>query len=144
MITGPGMNELKFTGKRRDTESQLDYFGARYYSNIFGRFTTADLPFADQQRQNPQSWNLYTYGRNSPMGGADPSGRGWICIECVAAAVSNWWNGGITRDGGVGNFAKNNAIGAAKGTGVSLLTRSRRAWRSAKQPTSILREPCRR
>jgi len=40
VVTG-GVNELKFTGKRRDTESQLDYFGARYYSNIFGRFSSS-------------------------------------------------------------------------------------------------------
>jgi RHS repeat-associated protein len=38
VVTG-GVNELKFTGKRRDTESQLDYFGARYYASTFGRFT---------------------------------------------------------------------------------------------------------
>src|SRR5262249_54969890 len=42
VLTGPGANELKFTGKRRDTESQLDYFGARYYSTAFGRFLTPD------------------------------------------------------------------------------------------------------
>src|SRR6185369_16168403 len=42
IVTGPGVNELKFTGKRRDTESQLDYFGTRYYSNVFGRFLTPD------------------------------------------------------------------------------------------------------
>jgi RHS repeat-associated protein len=41
VVTG-GVNELKFTGKRRDTESQLDYFGARNYSNAFGRFLTPD------------------------------------------------------------------------------------------------------
>src|ERR1051326_5466753 len=33
-------NAIKFTGKYRDGESQLDYFGARYYSNAIGRFMT--------------------------------------------------------------------------------------------------------
>lgn len=42
MVTGPGANELKFTGKRRDTESQLDYFGARYYAGSMGRWISPD------------------------------------------------------------------------------------------------------
>jgi RHS repeat-associated protein len=110
-------NHYKFTGKERDSETGLDYFGARYYSNGLGRFITPDLPFADQHKQNPQTWNLYTYGRNNPLGGIDPNGRGYICLQCVYDAVANWWNSGVKRDGGVGNFAKQNGIGAAKGTG---------------------------
>ncbi len=111
-------NHYKFTGKERDAETGLDYFGARYYSNGLGRFTSADHPFADQHAGNPQTWNLYTYGRNNPLGGIDPTGRGYICLECLRQAVSNWWNSGVKRDGGVGNFAKQNGIGAAKGTGA--------------------------
>src|SRR6185312_788859 len=41
-IASSGANHYKFTGKERDTESGLDYFGARYYSNAFGRFLTPD------------------------------------------------------------------------------------------------------
>ena len=69
VVTGPGVNELKFTGKRRDAESQLDYFGARYYSNAYGRFLSPDwsaspkqVPYADFG--DPQSMNLYGYVRN--------------------------------------------------------------------------------
>jgi len=43
IVTGPGVNELKFTGKRRDTETGLDYFGARYLGSIMGRFMTPGL-----------------------------------------------------------------------------------------------------
>ena len=28
-------NDYKFTGQKRDAESGLDYFGARYYSSAF-------------------------------------------------------------------------------------------------------------
>ena len=35
-------NHYKFTGKERDSETQLDYFGARYYSNGLGRWVSAD------------------------------------------------------------------------------------------------------
>jgi uncharacterized protein RhaS with RHS repeats len=31
-------NDYKFTGKKRDQETGLDYFGARYYSNGLGRW----------------------------------------------------------------------------------------------------------
>src|SRR5688572_13273805 len=40
--TQPGTNTKKFTGKERDVESGLDYFGARYYGSKLGRFTTVD------------------------------------------------------------------------------------------------------
>ena len=65
----------KFTGKERDNESGLDYFGARYFSGAGGRFTSADLPFADQGAADPQSWNLYTYTRNSPLKYVDRTGN---------------------------------------------------------------------
>jgi RHS repeat-associated protein len=32
----------KFTGKERDSESNLDEFGARYYASSIGRFMTPD------------------------------------------------------------------------------------------------------
>ena len=35
-------NHYKFTGKERDAETGLDYFGARHYSNGLGRFITPD------------------------------------------------------------------------------------------------------
>jgi RHS repeat-associated protein len=35
----------RFTSKERDTESGLDYFGARYYGSVQGRFTSTDPIF---------------------------------------------------------------------------------------------------
>ena len=65
----------RFTGKERDAETGLDYFGARYFSAAQGRFTSADKPFADQKVTDPQSWNLYAYTRNSPLRYIDVDGR---------------------------------------------------------------------
>src|SRR6185503_4860972 len=41
----------KFTAKERDTETSLDYFGARYYTSIQGRFTGADPYEINFERQ---------------------------------------------------------------------------------------------
>jgi RHS repeat-associated protein len=67
------------TGKERDAESGLDYFGARYFSGPQGRFTSADEPFADQHPGNPQSWNLYAYTLNNPLSYTDPTGQ--ACVQ---------------------------------------------------------------
>jgi len=73
----------KFTGKERDGETGLDYFGARYLSGAQGRFTSPDRPLLDQHPEDPQSWNLYSYVRNNPLKFLDPNGdelrvsQGW-------------------------------------------------------------------
>jgi RHS repeat-associated protein len=65
----------KFTGKERDAETGLDFFGARYFSAAQGRFTSPDQPLIDQFPQDPQSWNMYSYGRNNPLKYTDPTGQ---------------------------------------------------------------------
>lgn len=76
----------KYAGKEFDPESQLTYFGARYYSATLGRFSSPDSPFADQYIQNPQSWNLYTYTRNNPIRVSDSNGRVavWDILDVIA------------------------------------------------------------
>ena len=70
----------RFTGKERDTESGNDYFGARYYASSMGRFTSPDwsatadtIPYAELD--NPQSFNLYGYVVNNPLGWVDTDGH---------------------------------------------------------------------
>lgn len=66
----------KFTGKERDAETGLDYFGARYYGSNRGRFTSPDPIIANELRLiNPQRWNQYAYAVNSPLVFNDPDGR---------------------------------------------------------------------
>src|SRR6185437_2298165 len=57
----------KFTGKERDQETGLDYFGARYYGSALGRFTSVDPGNASSSALDPQSWNMYAYARNNPF-----------------------------------------------------------------------------
>jgi RHS repeat-associated protein len=65
----------KFTGQKRDPETGLDYFGARYMSAPQGRFMSPDKPLLDQHIGDPQSWNLYAYARNNPLLYVDPTGE---------------------------------------------------------------------
>jgi RHS repeat-associated protein len=67
-------NHYKFSGKERDAETQLDYFGARYYGNWTGRFLTPDPLMASAGVSDPQTWNRYTYARNNPLKFIDPTG----------------------------------------------------------------------
>ncbi len=65
----------RFGTYERDNETGLDFAQARYYANVQGRFTNPDEPLFDQESTDPQSWNLYAYVRNNPLGYIDPSGR---------------------------------------------------------------------
>ncbi|HZU32083.1 MAG TPA: RHS repeat-associated core domain-containing protein, partial [Candidatus Angelobacter sp.] len=78
-------NHYKYGGHERDNETNLDYYGARYYGNALGRFMSPDwsaipvpVPYADPS--NPQSLNQYAYVRNNPMSYGDPDGHD--CPPC--------------------------------------------------------------
>jgi RHS repeat-associated protein len=70
----------KFTGKERDAETGLDYFGARYLSSAQGRWMSPDwstlpspIPYA--KLDQPQSLNLYAYVENDPLSEPDIDGH---------------------------------------------------------------------
>ena len=84
--TLPDVFNGKFTGMERDSETGLDFFGARYFSGAQGRFTGADGPLNDQDEANPQSWSLYSYVRNNPLSFVDPSGT---CAQLGSASYSD-------------------------------------------------------
>lgn len=66
--------EIELTGKERDAETGLDYFGARYYSGGQGRFTSPDPLLNSGRPDNPQSWNRYSYAFNNPLRFTDSTG----------------------------------------------------------------------
>lgn len=64
-----------FTGKERDAETGLDYFGARYLSSAQGRFVSPDPKLlSDRHITDPRKWNRYAYVLNSPLMLIDPNG----------------------------------------------------------------------
>ncbi|MEW5978410.1 MAG: RHS repeat-associated core domain-containing protein [Acidobacteriota bacterium] len=98
-IAGYGATDLrhKFTAKERDSESNLDYFGARYFSGAQGRFTSVDPENAGAYEDDPQSWNGYAYSRNNPLVFTDPTGERYErCVrqgdqqQCTKISDADW------------------------------------------------------
>ena len=112
-------NHYKFTGKERDNETGLDYFGARYYSNGLGRWITPDwsakpvpIPYADLD--DPQSLNQYGYVRNMPTTRVDVDGHD----GGAAAATGELLSGGLELSGPlwtVGSVALPGLLGGGLG-----------------------------
>lgn len=73
-----------FTGKELDSETGLNYYGARYYDPVTGRFIQMDPilmgldKMSQEQRNaflsNPQNLNAYAYVQNNPVRYTDPTG----------------------------------------------------------------------
>lgn len=87
-----GENErYSFTGKEKDDESSLIYFGARYYEPYtLMRFTQPDSIISDVY--DPQVLNRYSYARNNPVKYVDPSGN---IIDTIADIGFIIWDIGV-------------------------------------------------
>jgi RHS repeat-associated protein len=72
----------RISGKERDAESGLDYFGARYMSSPQGRFTSPDPLLNSGRPWDPQSWNRYSYVLNNPLRLVDPNGLWDWAAQC--------------------------------------------------------------
>ena len=63
------LKRYRFTGKERDSETGLDYFGARYCASWLGRWTSSDpAGFVD-------GFNTFAFTLNNPISLKDPNGK---------------------------------------------------------------------
>jgi RHS repeat-associated protein len=96
--TADDATPLHFTGKERDAESGNDYFGARYYASMMGRWLSPDwsakvMPVPYAKLDNPQSLNLYSYVWSNPLARADLDGHAGNCQKgSWCEALNNAWN----------------------------------------------------
>jgi RHS repeat-associated protein len=74
-IAEVGLKRYRYTGKEKDEESGLYYYGARYYAPWLGRWTAAD------PAGTIDGLNLYMYCRGSPANSIDPEGEFTIDTE---------------------------------------------------------------
>ncbi len=72
---------LRYTGKERDEESGLYYFGARYYAAWLGRWVSPD---PEMLGDGP---NLYLFVHANPVNMVDPNGTAGIVIFGVALTI---------------------------------------------------------
>jgi RHS repeat-associated protein len=80
---------MKFTGHERDlegttdTDDDLDYMHARYYSPIVGRFLSVDP--VEGKLGTSQNWNRYSYVLNNPMIYIDPNGLDVLGYQLITS-----------------------------------------------------------
>jgi RHS repeat-associated protein len=122
--TSDDATEHHFTGKERDAETGLDFFGARYYSSPTGRWMSPDwaakpeaVPYSSLG--DPQTLNLYGYVGNNPLSKADADGHCWPICELITP-VANYvaTHPGVAK--AVDKFT--NSIGIKSSIGVAYVT----------------------
>jgi RHS repeat-associated protein len=84
---GDSLTKETFTGKEQDIESNMHYFGARYYDAGAGRWLSVD-PLAYKYR----SYSPYNYALNNPHRFVDPNGKD------LWERLHNWWYKDEWRD----------------------------------------------
>ena len=82
--SGGTKSKYLYTGQEKDTDTGLNYYGARYYNSHIRRFTQPDLTLPDPY--DPQQLNRYAYVRNNPLKYVDPSGNNPLLI--IAAVIA--------------------------------------------------------
>jgi RHS repeat-associated protein len=108
----------RFTGKERDPENGFDYFGARYYAGVMGRWTSPDAPWEDQDPMDPQTWNLFMYGRNTPTRFVDPDGKSF---KEFWDGMTNAANSNAGAGARVSGSAKDYKLGQRMGDALSIV-----------------------
>ena len=85
---GTNSDPRQFTGQEHDVTTGLDYFGARYYASLNGRFTRADdHGFSDPGQ--PQTLALYVYVQNNPLRYNDPTGHCPPSVNFCIGVIAN-------------------------------------------------------
>jgi RHS repeat-associated protein len=114
----------KFEGKERDTETGNDDFGARYYSNRFGRWLSADwssvpVPVPYANLTNPQTLNLYAMVADDPESFADLDGHDgigvWDVVDFVVGALNAYASDNLAGAGRQQQDTTAGKLGAATG-----------------------------
>jgi len=112
---------FKFTGKERDAETGMDYFGARYYASDISVWLSVDPLASKFPNISP-----FAYVNNNPVMYIDKDGRApWLVTGLIGAAISVTI-GAVSasindEEYSWGDGLQDAAIGFAIGSGAALL-----------------------
>jgi RHS repeat-associated protein len=96
-IQGTIGNDVRFAGNKKDDETGLNYFGARYMDSALGRFSAPDPvgpvdsktgKINDKVLKEPQRINAYAYGLNNPGHYVDRNGLWGEDVNAVDLAAN--------------------------------------------------------
>ena len=129
VLGGGTQSKFLYTGQEKDTETNLNYYNARYYSSDTRRFTQPDTIIQDVY--NPQSLNRYSYVLNNPLKYTDPSGHiieDACIVECALMYMTVLTSSPdfqtdmqfLAKDGA--DFQDDQSFGNGIALGVSLLS----------------------
>lgn len=78
------LKRYRYTGKERDEETGLYYYGARYYAPWLGRWTSCDPVLFREPQKDYKDYHPYIYVQDRPTVAVDSDGR---AINLLAAAI---------------------------------------------------------
>ena len=113
---------MHFTGKQRDYESGLDYFGARYYGSTAGRWMVPDrINLTSARLINPSNTlNKYAYAANNPLKYIDKDGEDITIFYRPPSGASDFGHimlGALNQDTGKVGFLDYYPAGKVNGLG---------------------------
>ena len=99
-----GAEQYTYTGKEKDSASELFYYEARFYDPRIAHFSQADEISPDAY--DPQQLNRYSYARGNPIKFSDPTGH--LVFDTSKAVFGN---GVDWATGALGNTAWGSKLG---------------------------------
>jgi RHS repeat-associated protein len=117
--------DYTFTGQKRDDQSGLYFYNARYYDGVLGRFVQPDSVIP--QIYDPQQLNRYSYARNNPLKYRDPTGHWFesaLDIAFIALDIADIASNGLTWENGLSLAADVGGLILPGITGGGLLVRA--------------------
>jgi RHS repeat-associated protein len=117
--TGTTTAARQFIGQFADA-SGLSYLNARYYNGTQGQFTSEDPVFlgtpSQQNLQDPQSLNSYSYSEDNPILRSDPNGRNAFTL----GAQGTFWNGTVSAGLNIDQYGIDYYYGFGAAAGVEV------------------------
>ncbi len=122
--SGTDVSQREYIGQFYDEGPGLSYLNARYYNGTQGQFLSQDPVFLGTQQnlQDPQSLNSYSYANGNPIVNKDPSGRCPTCLFGAGAGILGQYAVDVYNNSQANGFNLNAFVPSSSGS--TYLTRA--------------------